>query len=170
MTQSTHLIAGLLEEALGTEAPSIQEERGEPVLRCGPHELRRVVRTLKEHPQLRFIRLVDITGVDYLFLGTTPRFSVVYHLHSFLLNTWLRLKVPLEEGEDAPSIADLYPAASWYEREVFDMFGIRFTGHPNLQRILMPDDWAGHPLRKDYPLGAERIPFTHHLKMESSDG
>ncbi len=153
-------------EVLGTDAELGIGKDGHLTLTCAPASLRRLVQTLKSDPNLQFVRLVDVTAMDQSGRGITSRFKVVYHLHSFLLNEWLRIKVPIEADAEMPSISDLYPAANWYEREVFDMFGIRFSGHPNLQRLLMPDDWVGHPLRKDYPLGAERIPFTHHLVTE----
>jgi len=105
---------------------------------------------LKEDPELKFNILADLTAVDYW--KKNPRFEVVYHLLS--LDNRLRLRVKTPVGEDdctAPSLCKLWPAANWYEREVFDMFGIRFEGHPDLKRILMYPGFKGHPLRKDYP-------------------
>ncbi len=169
MSPLADLLAQNLRQALGEAAPAIEEELGQTALICSQGSLRAVLQILKADPQLQFVRLVDITAVDLLPLGTRPRFVLVYHVHSFLLNAWLRLKVPVDEGEEVPTVTDLFPSANWYEREVFDMFGIRFLGHPNLTRILMPDDWVGHPLRKDYPLGAERILFTHHLRKDGND-
>jgi NADH-quinone oxidoreductase subunit C len=101
--------------------------------------------------------LVDITAVDYL--GRTPRFEVVYHLRSMSTGHRLRVKVGVDlfgEGEDAPppevpSLVPLWPAANWMEREVWDLYGIKFTGHPDLRRILLYEEFVGHPLRKDYP-------------------
>jgi len=101
--------------------------------------------------QAQFNRLSAITAVDWH--PAEPRFEVVYHLHSTSNNNRLRLKCRL--GGTNPEIESVYPvwrAADWFEREVFDMFGIRFANHPNLQRILMPLDWEGYPLRKDYPV------------------
>ena len=102
-----------------------------------------------------FNMLIDVAGVDYL--PRQPRFEVVYHLLS-LPRLWrLRVRVPLDEDEPSvPSVAGLWPAAAAAEREVFDLFGIDFPGHPNLTRILLPENWQGFPLRKDYPLRGPR--------------
>jgi NADH-quinone oxidoreductase subunit C len=116
-----------------------------------PESLTKIIDFLKKDPRLQFNILVDITAVDYL--ERKPRFDVVYHLLSLPHNRRLRLKVPLPEGEVAlNSLTPWWGAADWLEREVWDMFGIRFTGHPNLKRILMYEEFQGHPLRKDYPI------------------
>jgi NADH/F420H2 dehydrogenase subunit C len=94
--------------------------------------------------------LTDETAVD--FPKREKRFDIVYHLYSFTGNNRLRLRVQVAAGEKVPSVAAIWPTADWLEREVFDMFGIEYEGHPNLKRILMPDEWAGHPLRKDYDI------------------
>jgi NADH-quinone oxidoreductase subunit C len=100
-------------------------------------------------------RLSFITALDWGPLE--PRFEVVYSLHSFERNHWLRLKCRLGGGDpEIDSVTVVWRAADWYEREVFDLFGIRFRHHPDLRRILMPDHWEGHPLRKDYPLSGVR--------------
>jgi NADH-quinone oxidoreductase subunit C len=92
----------------------------------------------------------DVTATDWP--PRAERFDVVYSLHSTRLRHRVRLKVRVREGGSVPSVASIWPAANWLEREVFDLFGIRFEGHPDLRRILMPDEWQGHPQRKDYPL------------------
>lgn len=113
-----------------------------------------MMRFLKEDPELDFNILMDLSAVDYLAFGESrPRFEVVYHLYSLRKNHRLRLKVPVDEKDPAvATLTGIWPAADWYEREVWDMFGIRFTGHPNLKRILMYEEFTGHPLRKDYPV------------------
>ena len=99
----------------------------------------------------KFIRLSAITCVDWH--PSEPRFEVVYHLHSLEKNERLRLKARLSgAAPEIDSVFSVWRAADWYEREVFDMFGVTFRNHPNLQRILMPIDWEGYPLRKDYPV------------------
>jgi NADH-quinone oxidoreductase subunit C len=111
--------------------------------------LTKAVDFLKNDPRLKFDVLIDITAVDYQ--ERKPRFDVVYHLLSLPFNRRLRLKVAVEDGE-SESLASFWGAADWLEREVWDMFGIRFAGHPNLKRILMYEEFQGHPLRKDYPI------------------
>jgi NADH-quinone oxidoreductase subunit C len=100
--------------------------------------------------QEQFDYLVDVTAVHYP--KREEQFDIVWILYSFARNERIRVKTTVKEGEAAPSAVPLWPTANWLEREVFDMFGIKFTGHPDLRRILMPDDWTGHPLRKDYGL------------------
>ncbi|HTY64161.1 MAG TPA: NADH-quinone oxidoreductase subunit C [Acidobacteriota bacterium] len=113
--------------------------------------LKKVVDFLKNDPRLQFDVLVDITAVDYL--ERIPRFDVVYHFVSLPFNRRLRLKVRVDDGVAVlDSLTPLWGSANWLEREVWDMFGIRFEGHPNLQRILMYEGFEGHPLRKDYPI------------------
>ena len=107
---------------------------------------------LKYDPQLEFNMLMDLTAVDYLKMKQTPRFEVVYHFYSLVKNHRLRVKVPLDEKDlEVDTLTELWPAANWFEREVWDMFGVRFKGHPDLKRILMYEEFQGHPLRKDYP-------------------
>jgi NADH-quinone oxidoreductase subunit C len=105
---------------------------------------------LKEDANLRFAQLTDITAVDYP--GREQRFEVVYHLLSFKLNARLRIKTKLEEGKIIPTANDVHKSAGWFEREVFDMYGIRFYNHPDLRRILTDYGFKGHPLRKDFPV------------------
>ena len=106
---------------------------------------------LKEDRELQYSTLMDLTAVDYW--KRRPRFEVVYHFLSLKNNFRVRLKVPVTESEpEVESLTSLWSAANWYEREVYDMFGIRFIGHPDLRRILMYPEFEGHPLRKDYPL------------------
>ncbi|MBI4607423.1 MAG: NADH-quinone oxidoreductase subunit C [Candidatus Rokubacteria bacterium] len=115
-----------------------------------------VLRFCRDDPALGFEVLMDLTAVDYLkYPGREdgPRFEVVYHLYSLTHNHRLRLKVRVEEEDAVVSTAvPLWPVADWFEREVWDMFGIRFAGHPDLRRLLMYEEFQGHPLRKDYPV------------------
>ncbi len=110
----------------------------------------------RDDPELAFDLLVDITAVDYLtFPGREDglRFDVVYHLYSTAYNHRVRLKVRVEEDDAVvPTACGLWPIANWLEREVWDMFGVRFEGHPDLRRLLLYEEFVGHPLRKDYPI------------------
>lgn len=136
-----------------------------PTLLLPPDHLLAVARRLKEEAPFRFDFLIDITAVDRLTLDPSkPRFLMVYHLYSMEHRHRIRLNALLPA--DAPqieSVVPVWPAAGWYEREVYDLFGIRFEHHPNLKRILMPGKWVGHPLRKDYPIGGEEVAFTNNV-------
>jgi NADH-quinone oxidoreductase subunit C len=107
-----------------------------------------------------FIVLTHLTAVDYLG-RKTPRFHVVYQLHNREQDLRLFLRTPVpEEDPVTDSVVDIFPNANWYEREVWDLYGIRFEGHPNLRRIMLPEDWEGHPMRKDVPVKVEETRFT----------
>ncbi len=146
---------------------SVQETRDDfPTLWVRREKLREVLSFLKDKADRPYRMLYDLTAIDERVRrrradDTKSDFTVVYHLLSFDRNDDIRLKVPLQgESPSLPSIADLCPAANWYEREVWDMFGIVFDGHPNLRRILMPPTWEGHPLRKEHPARATEMgPF-----------
>ena len=131
--------------------------RGDETVVIRPGALLPVAKFLKETPELDFNFLMDLSAVDYLLFAGGKiqkefRFEVVYHFFSLKHNHRLRLKVPVDEKNSAiDTLCDLWPSANWYEREVWDMFGIRFKGHPNLKRILMYEEFQGHALRKDYP-------------------
>jgi NADH-quinone oxidoreductase subunit C len=104
-----------------------------------------------------FDRLTAITGVDWW--PRSPRFEVIYFLHSLPHNLRLRMAVRLKEGESVESLCQVWRSANWYEREVIDLFGITFRNHPNPERIMMPADWEGHPLRKDYPIHGHKYSY-----------
>ena len=123
---------------------------GELNVDVAPANIKGFVDFLKTDPTCRFSSLVDITAVDYP--GRAKRFDVVYHFLSMYQNHRIRLRVSLREEELVPSIVSVHPSANWFEREVFDMFGILFTGHPDLRRILTDYGFIGHPFRKDFPL------------------
>ncbi len=151
-----------LQEKFPDAVLATEEFRGDQIVTVRPDRLLDVARFLRDDPQMRFNYLVDVTSYDRLNLGESPRFVTVYQLHSMPYNRRLRLQVPLpgEEEPVAPSVVDLWPGANWMEREIYDLMGIRFRGHPDLRRILLPYNWEGHPLRKDYPLGSEPVPFS----------
>ena len=131
----------------------IRTEHGQDIVWIDPPRIVEACRHLKE--EQRYTRLSFITAVDWY--PTEPRFEVVYNLHSLDRNHYLRLKARLTGADgEIDSVSGVWRAANWYEREVFDLFGIRFRHHPDLRRIMMPEGWQGHPLRKDYPLSGPR--------------
>lgn len=137
-----------ISELLQPFALASQVRFGELTVEVAPGSLVDACRLLKR--DLGFERLSTVTAVDRFPLS--PRFEVVYHLHSVRNRQRIRIKTRLDEGQDLDSVTGVWRAADWYEREVFDLFGVRFANHPDLRRIMMPDDWTGHPLRKDYPV------------------
>jgi NADH-quinone oxidoreductase subunit C len=160
-------------QLLGDALVGHEQTLGQLILQVSRERLIDACATLRDDPQLRYDHLSDVTAVDYLEYnpaggppgeGRTPRFDVVYHLYSIGRGQRVRLKVALDEDDTTvPSVTGLWAAANWAERETYDMYGIEFGGHPNMTRILMPDDWQGHPLRRDYPLIEEEIEFTSTL-------
>jgi NADH-quinone oxidoreductase subunit C len=139
-------------------AQNVSVALGEVTLEIDPLHLVAVAQALRDDPQFAFENLIDLCGVDYKDYGmgkhTGPRFAVVYHLLSVTQNLRLRLRTrPADDGFPAvESVTDIWPAANWYEREAFDLFGIVFPGHPDLRRILTDYGFIGHPFRKDFPL------------------
>ena len=116
---------------------------------------------LRDDPELQFTMLASVSGVDYL--PRDPRFEVVYHLLSIPKNARFVLKVEVrEEDPKLPTVTGVWPTANWLERETYDFYGIVFTGHPDMVRILLPEEWVGWPLRKDSPLGYQEVAFTHN--------
>jgi NADH-quinone oxidoreductase subunit C len=141
-----------LAEALRTHFPDVHVARGEITVLVQPDQLLASLEYLKSQADLGFDFLSDVSATDWP--ESAPRFWLAYHLYSVPHRHRVRVKVGLPE--DQPRIATstgLYPTADWLEREVFDFFGVVFDGHPDLRRIIMPDDWDGYPLRKDYSLG-----------------
>ncbi len=127
--------------------------RGEDTAVVRRDQLVSVLTFLRDSFPNRFDRLSDLTAVDYLYMDEDVRFAVVYHLHSLASGDRIRIKVPVPESDPCvASISAIWPAADWLEREVYDLYGIEFDAHPDLRRILMPDDFESFPLRKDYPL------------------
>ncbi len=147
-----------LRGALPTAVENSSESRGELSIFVRRDAIVDVTRFLRDDPTLSYNFLENLCGVDYL--GRTPRFEVVYHLLSHKNRHRICLKVGANEGEAVPTLTGLWATANWQEREAYDLMGIPFAGHPGLQRILLPDDWEGHPLRKDVPLGGEEVAFT----------
>ena len=134
--------------------------RGELTLFVKRESLLDVCRTLRDEPRLRFEHFSGVSGVDYPNDPTGRRLHAVYHLLSMTHRRRVRLEVSVTaEDPHVPSVTEVYPTANWHERETWDFFGIVFDGHPALTRIEMPDDWPGHPQRKDYPLGGVPVEY-----------
>jgi NADH-quinone oxidoreductase subunit C len=143
----------LLEELQQRFAGAISEAvifRKMPAIIVAKEFLLSICHFLKDEEGGAYTLLTDQTAVDYP--KREKRFEIIYHLYSFKRNDRLRLKVILGEGETVPSVVSIWPTANWLEREVYDMFGVVYDGHPDLKRILLPDGWTGHPLRKDYDI------------------
>ena len=142
-------------------AAQASEFRGEVTLQVGANMIVDACRVLRE--EFGFDMLIDETAVDY-WPAQDGRFHVVYQVYSMKTSAVLCLRVPLDgNAPHIPTLEPVYPVANWHEREVFDMFGITFDGHSDLRRILMPADWEGYPLRKDYPVGYEEVQFTFNF-------
>ncbi len=146
----TLLISDLAERLPGA-VRQLSHSRGESYLHVLPARLAEIARFLKEQQAWQFTFLANLSPVDWL--TRTPRFEVVYHLRSLVFNYRIGLKVDVpDQTLSLPSLTGVWRAADWLEREAYDLFGIRFSGHPDLRRIMMSDDWEGHPYRRDYPL------------------
>jgi NADH-quinone oxidoreductase subunit C len=166
-------ITGILEQKFGDRIKAKNLEAKDPFVVVTPGDLVEVCRFLRDDPRLAFDMLNCVSGVDYLEpdpkkapkAGFEPHLEVVYHLQSFRNHHRFVVKVILPRWKDdkpgelpeVPSLTPLFNAANWHEREVYDLAGVWFTGHPNLTRILLSDDWVGHPLRKDY-----EFPLEYH--------
>lgn len=136
----------------------VEEFRGEFTLYVKPENIQTLMLELRD--QFSFNVCMDVTAVDY-YPQETPRFHVIYQMYSMLNNIRLQVRTRLDGNSPRiDSVQHIFASANWKEREVFDLFGIHFNGHPDLRRMVMPQDWVGHPLRKDYPLGYEEVQFT----------
>ena len=155
------LILSRIKEAFADSILEVADFRDQLVCVISKDDLLSICRFLRDDQELEFNLLSCICAVD--FLKRNPRFDVVYELYSINKNHRIRLKVRVNEGESLPSATSIWSAANWHEREVFDLFGITFDDHPDLRRILMPDNYEGHPLRKDFPLTREEVMFSHNL-------
>lgn len=147
----------------------VVEFRGETTIVAAPAQLVTMMRALRDTTGLVYNFLSDISAVDYYpdYRGPAGdgRFGVSYHLYSMLYNRRLRVKVYLpEEDPKVDTITTVFPAANWLEREIADMMGVTFAGHPDPRRVLMPQDWNGHPHRRDYPLGYETVQFSFNAE------
>jgi NADH-quinone oxidoreductase subunit C len=150
-----HAIVRRLREWDAAAVAEAAEARGELTVVAHRSHVRRVCEFLRSDTEMQFALLCDITGVDRY--PVEPRFELNYHLVSLKRRERLRVKTRVGLGHPSvESVTSVWPTANWHEREIFDLFGVRFEGHPDLRRILMPEDWEGHPLRKDYPVEGYR--------------
>jgi NADH-quinone oxidoreductase subunit C len=140
----------LLKEQCADQVVEVAYYAGMPIVRLRKDRFVEVATLLRDHADLKFDYLSNLTAAHWP--KREPPFEVIYHPYSIARRHRITLKVDLAEGEEMPTACGVWPTANWHEREVFDLFGIRFTGHPDMTRILMTDEWIGHPLRKDYPL------------------
>ncbi len=158
MATKIEALAAAMQAAFGDALPGLSVGRGEVTVVVPASGLVDFMRELRDRPELRFEMLIDICGVDYSTFGDGaydgPRFAAVYHLLSLSHNRRLRVRA-FADDDDFPvlaSVIDVWPAANWFEREAFDLYGIVFEGHPDLRRLLTDYGFVGHPFRKDFPL------------------
>jgi NADH-quinone oxidoreductase subunit C len=158
MSPELQRLQGAIRNAMGPWVVSLDERLGELTLVVKAADYREAARTLRDHPDLKFEQLIDLCGVDYQTYGDRPRdkerFASVVHLLSIAYNWRLRLRSFCADDEwpMLASLTDIWPAAGWYEREAFDLYGMVFDGHPDLRRLLTDYGFAGHPFRKDFPI------------------
>lgn len=151
-------LAAAIESACPGAVTAVDEAHGETTVEIAPEHLIAVARFVHGAP-LAFTLLSDLTCAD--FPEQQQRFAVAYHLYSLASGRRLRLRVWADaDAPTIPSVVSIWATANWHEREVYDLFGVRFANHPDLARIMMPLDWEGHPLRRDYPIGGEEVRFT----------
>ena len=158
MSSRLEALATALRSALGDQLVSVTTATDEVTIVVRAQHLLAAVVTLRDAPELKFEELLDVCGLDYSTYGDGawdgPRFAAVYHLLSIVHNRRVRMRVFAEDDEFpvVDSVVGVWPSANWYEREAFDLYGIMFTGHPDLRRILTDYGFVGHPFRKDFPL------------------
>jgi NADH-quinone oxidoreductase subunit C len=163
MDEALNMLAAYLAERLGPKLLGSQLALGELTIEVGREEIPEVIAFLRNDPLCRFGCLIDICGVDYP--EREKRFDVVYHLLSPWLNHRIRVRIKTNAATPVPSIVGLFPAANWFEREAYDLYGILFAGHPDLRRLLTDYGFQGHPLRKDFPLtGFVELRYDDELK------
>ncbi|OHB25601.1 MAG: NADH-quinone oxidoreductase subunit C [Desulfuromonadaceae bacterium GWC2_58_13] len=159
---SEHAAVGKLKGKFSGSVLDVVEYRGETTITVKKEDIVAICTFMKKDLGYNF--LADLCGVDYL--GRAPRFMVVYNIYNVTTKDRLRIKVPVEESDaKVDTVSGVWGTANWHERECWDLMGISFNNHPDLRRILMPADWEGHPLRKDYPLqGPGREPYQGRHK------
>jgi len=150
MDEMLDRLGATIKSALGASVATYQVAYGELTVTAKAADIIKVATFLRDDAACQFVSIIDITAVDWP--GREQRFDVVYHLLSPRLNQRIRVKAPTDEVTPVPSLVEVYSGADWYEREAFDLYGVLFSGHPDLRRILTDYGFEGHPLRKDFPL------------------
>ncbi len=157
----------LVQEHFGADIVSSRLFRGEKTITVKKQNIVALCTLLRDNAETNYNYLSDMTCIDRLefMADDEPRFEVLYNMYS--MRTFQRLRVKAQVDEDEAiidTVEGVWPCANWLEREIYDMFGISFNNHSDQRRILMPDDWVGHPLRKDFPLGGEEVEFTYNVR------
>ena len=163
MSEALNDLAAYIKERLDAQVQDAMVAFGDLTIHVEPSDLIDVLEFLKNDVQCRFVSIIDICGADYP--AREKRFDVVYHLLSPYTNQRIRLKVRTDEDNPIPSATEVFPGADWFERETYDLYGVLFTGHPDLRRILPDYGFEGHPLRKDFPLtGFVEVRYDDEVK------
>ena len=163
MSEALNDLAAYIREKLGSQIGEAVVAYGELTLTVEPADIVAVMNFLRRDVQCQFVSIIDICGVDYP--ARQKRFDVVYHLLSPRQNQRIRVKVMADEDTLVPSVTEVFPGADWFEREAYDLYGILFSGHPDLRRILTDYGFEGHPLRKDFPLtGFVQVRYDDEVK------
>ena len=163
MDESLDRLGQTIKTALPASVTGYQVAYGELTVLAKAADVVKVATFLRDDPACQFVSIIDVTAVDWP--AREQRFDVVYHLLSPRLNQRIRLKVPTDEVTPVPSLVDVFAGANWYEREAFDLYGVLFTGHPDMRRLLTDYGFEGHPLRKDFPLtGFVEVRYDDQLK------
>jgi NADH-quinone oxidoreductase subunit C len=158
-------LKAIVEAGLGDEVIVAKRFREQDFITVRKDRIVEILVLMRDHAECNYKLVSDILGVDLLGFDRDPRFEVIYSLYSLATNRRIVIKAQVDEDDPTiETVVDVWPAASWPEREIYDMFGITFLNHPDPRRILMPDDWVGHPLRKDFPLGGEEVEFSHNVR------
>lgn len=153
-------ITETLQTHLGDAITGVVEFRGETTIGVKRESIVAVCTFLRDDPTAAYDFMSDISAVDVW--PDEPRFQVNYHLYSMRHNRRLRLKVSVRDGQSIPSVTGVWPSANWFERETYDLFGVIFDHHPDLRRILLPDEYLGHPMRRDAPVVTEEVEFSYN--------
>jgi len=164
MDEEASMTERKLRAAFGDDILAVSHFRDELTVTVSADRIVDVCTLLRDDEELAYDLLSDLCATDCP--EREKRFDINYHVHSLAKGDSARIKIQVAEGEPVPTVTGVWPGANWYEREAYDMFGVEFEGHPDLRRILMWDGFEGHPLRKDFPLTTEPIPFRYGKPME----